>query len=797
MSYSTFSYTANGTQTDFVVSVDYLDRDYISVKVDGVLTSDSSSSYTFSWVNDTTLRIVTILGSSPVSSGLEIEIIRVTPVDTPQVVFNGGTALTSSSLNKNNEYLIHSLQELKDTTDDLVILGNETAQAAASAAAAAEDAALAATLISSAGVNSVSHAEFVLAVAGGYDLDAAIVDGKVWVRDDSLTDGYLDEKTGLVVSNAGRGFWWVANAGNTIKYRPTDTTITSDMVGLTVANSGSPVDMTFAIESTWRSGLFNKFVFTDMYYFQYLFVPAGVEIDGGGVGTGLIQLPGIRYCEVGGANNGEFGLTGSASNLNVVVRNIEIDGNYLQCHDYTGADGQAGSWASTENTSGDFVVGRMKCNGIFANTNAAATLVQTWENIYSHDWARNCFLAQNGTVFYSNLHGKNSAVDHIVYSDTGTAWIGSGILVEGFAKNAMIVMSGISLTDVHFKDFTENPNTIPVFSLNLQTGFLVDMRTDRGNAGSLCDVTVEGDLNLINTVDTPELARVRSSACQLNRWRVIHTGAASGDVWGIHYTGSSGAAGGYEGGSAIDWAGLNLPDGYQLFVADGFEYGMGLNGFTMSTFNVTYNTSGSSRDLALIELNGVRVDGCTFQNITAMNNFGSDAVGPGRFFDNNVTGTGSEFMDNLFSGCQVRQSSSSYEPTNSTSTAETISGNRIVDCNFSSATPTGDNRTDYRYHRCVFWNGFSEVEDVVDIAVPASNTATFFEIDLNGDYKMDGQPRIAQVWVYETDAGAGDTIPAIDVIRPTTTTGGRGAIRVAFESAPPEGTLPLMFRASI
>ena len=140
MPYSSVTYTANGTDTDFLITWNYLDTDHIRVKVGGVLTTDGASTHQFSLVDSTTVR-VTDLSSNPVASGLSIEVLRETPITSRAVTFAEGSALRTTDLNKNSDFLLYSMQEAIDTIDVAAQEGAATAQTGAEAAQAAAEAA--------------------------------------------------------------------------------------------------------------------------------------------------------------------------------------------------------------------------------------------------------------------------------------------------------------------------------------------------------------------------------------------------------------------------------------------------------------------------------------------------------------------------------------------------------------------------------------------------------------------------------------------------------------------------------
>ena len=133
MPYSTVTYTADGTETDFLITWNYLDTDHIAVEVGGVDTTDGSSTHTFSLINSTTVR-VTDLSSNPITNGVTVKLKRVTPIENRAVTFAEGSALRTTDLNKNSDFLLYSMQEAIDSIDTAATAGAAIASAAAQVA---------------------------------------------------------------------------------------------------------------------------------------------------------------------------------------------------------------------------------------------------------------------------------------------------------------------------------------------------------------------------------------------------------------------------------------------------------------------------------------------------------------------------------------------------------------------------------------------------------------------------------------------------------------------------------------
>ena len=141
MPFSYTEYTGDGSTTDFAITFDYLDRDHVFVTVAGLKTTDVSSLYEFSFVNDTTVRVVLSAdGTSAVPNGDTIRVGRDTNIDNPPVTWTEGAALTTTDLNKLANYLTYALQESLDANEGaaLATLAQQAAEAAQALAEAAQ-----------------------------------------------------------------------------------------------------------------------------------------------------------------------------------------------------------------------------------------------------------------------------------------------------------------------------------------------------------------------------------------------------------------------------------------------------------------------------------------------------------------------------------------------------------------------------------------------------------------------------------------------------------------------------------
>lgn len=126
--YSTFSYTADGGTTEFVVPFPYLYIEDVHVFVEGeeqpvypVISEEAPMPpYEIWWTSESTIRF-----SSPPEKGKTIRIQRITNRLTPEVEFTNSSILTEDDLNTIIAQLLYIAQEAYDN------LNGETAVAAA------------------------------------------------------------------------------------------------------------------------------------------------------------------------------------------------------------------------------------------------------------------------------------------------------------------------------------------------------------------------------------------------------------------------------------------------------------------------------------------------------------------------------------------------------------------------------------------------------------------------------------------------------------------------------------------
>ncbi|MCA0846126.1 hypothetical protein [Salipiger thiooxidans] len=262
---------------------------------------------------------------------------------------------------------------------------------------------------------------------------------------------------------------------------------------------------------------------------MYSYIAARLDdrqiLRGRGRGTGLRTLSGITLND--GTTKIACGLNAKSGLSYICIRDLEIDGNYTGTTDY------ADEYEEGFNVNDSFTVGTFAGGGITISDGGSWVFPDVVEvhNVYVHDTTRNCFLftpatgrTTPGLVIASNLHAKNSAIDHLFYCDRGNAQI-SGLLCEGYARGGMVITSRNQITNLKLTNFVENPNSNSAHSFDFQTEFLVDDRTDTNFGSTLKDVIVDGDLTKINTKNLPYLVQARVDGGDFSGWRVNHTGA--------------------------------------------------------------------------------------------------------------------------------------------------------------------------------------------------------------------------------------------------------------------------------
>lgn len=622
-------------------------------------------------------------------------------------------------------------------------------------------------------------------------------DRGVLVEEASITDSYTDEKTAGTVTNAGQGYWWTTSDSGTRFWRVDGPVATTTDIGLEVADAGTPVDVSEALQSAMESGFYQKLIFTAMHYITWIYQPGDVQIEGLGPGTGWRMLPEIRYCNVGGATEGEYGWSSKTGATAMFVRNVEIDGNAATCRDLTGGDGQAGNYESTLDGGGSFEVGRIKQYNLRSD-NIGDDAQVVWENIYSHDAVRNCFLHQAGTLYFAGLISENSDLDHGFYSDRGSATFGSGITHRGYARDGVFVLSNHDIAGLKWESITANPHTNPETLAAFQTKAMISDRSDGGRASTVRGITIVGDLSLVDTASIGMVVQCLSALGSYSDIRVIRDGGAVDTaLYGVSSMGTSGAPGTNRGISVCGMRGDNLPSKFQPFVSDPDAFGHNLIGATLNDFDLVYDGAGVSEDLALFEFNGVNVIGLRASDVIAVAD-DNGASGPARLFDENLS---SALRDVQFDGCSRDNSSNSYEPVTLSGTAsiEDVSVTKDYSDNLTpTSTATGSPRTaiawgDSIANRCRFSNGYSVVRTTASFTGDASTTQ--FEKDLSNPTL-----RLAPSWARAHVVGT-TALPAIGALQLKNRSGSgspaRGAVNVIFSSAPASGGFTVQIEAGI
>jgi len=103
------TYSGTGSQTDFTITFPYLDRDFVEVRVGGVLQSEGAN---YSFLTPTTIRF----GSAPPAGVNNVEFSRQTPT-APLVDFENGAGLDERDLDTATQQAIHLANESATSYD--------------------------------------------------------------------------------------------------------------------------------------------------------------------------------------------------------------------------------------------------------------------------------------------------------------------------------------------------------------------------------------------------------------------------------------------------------------------------------------------------------------------------------------------------------------------------------------------------------------------------------------------------------------------------------------------------------
>ena len=101
--YSYIKYTSNGSDVNYLFSFDYISEDHINVSLDGTDSSD------FEVLDDNSINLY-----NAATAGVDINIYRTTPIESPIVSFSNASSLNKEDLNKNDLQNLYVMQEIID-----------------------------------------------------------------------------------------------------------------------------------------------------------------------------------------------------------------------------------------------------------------------------------------------------------------------------------------------------------------------------------------------------------------------------------------------------------------------------------------------------------------------------------------------------------------------------------------------------------------------------------------------------------------------------------------------------------
>ena len=113
MANSIYEATGDGSTTDFTIPYTYLEANDVTAFIGGVSTP-------FTFTSDNIISFVT----AP-ANGASVRILRNTDVDSLNVTYSDGGALTAEQLNDSNTQLLFGVQEAIDTANEAMILDND------------------------------------------------------------------------------------------------------------------------------------------------------------------------------------------------------------------------------------------------------------------------------------------------------------------------------------------------------------------------------------------------------------------------------------------------------------------------------------------------------------------------------------------------------------------------------------------------------------------------------------------------------------------------------------------------
>ena len=105
MAYSYQSVVSNGTLTNLLLTINYIDRSEISVYFNGALST------AWSWVGTTEKQITF---SPAVPNGTTVLVRRATALPSSKHVFSSGAQFKAQAIDENNTQLLHAAQEAQE-----------------------------------------------------------------------------------------------------------------------------------------------------------------------------------------------------------------------------------------------------------------------------------------------------------------------------------------------------------------------------------------------------------------------------------------------------------------------------------------------------------------------------------------------------------------------------------------------------------------------------------------------------------------------------------------------------------
>lgn len=111
------TWEADGVETNFAITFDYIDRSHIHVFVDNEEVTSANTQHTFSFADDENLTITKTDGTA-VELDSVIQVVRMTPIRNALVSFSDGAVIRASDLNTNTNQVLYVAQEVQDRDSD-------------------------------------------------------------------------------------------------------------------------------------------------------------------------------------------------------------------------------------------------------------------------------------------------------------------------------------------------------------------------------------------------------------------------------------------------------------------------------------------------------------------------------------------------------------------------------------------------------------------------------------------------------------------------------------------------------